>query len=173
MANTYNPDANSFVGVPTVGAVSPRYPLWMYHPVYQPIIVVNSVAEAALITSDSRWSEVPYNAASAASASSVLASPAAFVNDYSPAGWGPTISRLIAAPPSGGSTWSGLSAIGFADNSTVYLRNPSATDSINLLHASAGSLAANRFSCPQGVTAVLQPLTGAILRYVVNQWVFQ
>lgn len=105
-------------------------------------------------------------------ASSVTATLAASQNNYSPTGYvGGTTNRMLLAAASGGSTITGLVAA--TDGWTLYMVNTSTTDSITLTHLSASSSAGNKFSCPQGVSAILAPLASTLLTYVVNQWVVQ
>lgn len=104
--------------------------------------------------------------------SSVSASPAASVNNYAPAGWGPTVTRLMLAAAAGGSTVTGLDATGVVDGTTRIVVNTSTTDSLTFPHLSGSSLAANRFSNAGAVAAQIAPLGAALLTYVVNQWVF-
>jgi hypothetical protein len=105
--------------------------------------------------------------------SSVSATVAASVNNYAPAGYvGGTTNRLILTPAGGGSTITGLSASGVPDHWTITIYNPSTTDVIYFSNLSASSSAGNKFACPGGVTAVLSPQNAAVLKYVVNQWVF-
>lgn len=102
---------------------------------------------------------------------SVTATLAASQNDYSPTGYvAGTTNRMLLAAASGGSTITGLGAA--TDGWTVYVRNTSATDNITFAHLSGSSTAANQFSCPQGVSAILAPLTGLLLTYVSNVWTF-
>jgi len=99
------------------------------------------------------------------------AAPGASDNNYSPTGYvGGTTNRLLVTAASGGTTLTGLVAA--TDGWNVYIRNMSTTDNITLAHLSASSTAANRFSCPQGVNAIIAPLTGTLLVYVTNVWMF-
>lgn len=163
-----NTDASTYRGPPREGALRPGFPLWMYHPVYAPVIVINSVQEEALIASDSRWGITPYPANTP-----VTIALAATNNDLLPLGFGPTSVRQLWAPASGGSIVTGLNAAGIPDNFSIPIRNLSTTDSITFLHLSSLSMPANQISCPQGVSAVLPPLTGAWLTYYVNVWGFE
>jgi hypothetical protein len=81
-----------------------------------------------------------------------------------------TTNRVIATPAGGGSTVNGF--IAYPDGSSVLWVNPSATDSITFPYHAGTSTAANQFSTPQGVSAILAPLTNAIITYVANQWEF-
>ena len=95
-------------------------------------------------------------------------------NNYSPTNFSPgNTNRLIFTVPSGGSTITGLMAA--PDGAAIYLYNTSATDQVIFPHLSASSQPGNQFSCPQGVTAFLLPLSGVTIRYVdttVNCWTF-
>ena len=102
---------------------------------------------------------------------SVSDAPGAAVNNYAPAGYvAGTTNRLLITAAVGGTTLTGLLAA--TDGWGVYIRNVSTTDNLTFSHLDAGSLAANQFSCPQGVNAVLQPLTGVFLVYAAGKWVF-
>ena len=104
-------------------------------------------------------------------ASSITATLAASQNNYSPTGYvGGTTNRMLLAAASGGSTITGL--VAGTDGWAVYVRNTSTTDNITFAHLSGSSTATNQFSCPQGVSAILAPLTGLILTYVTNVWTF-
>lgn len=81
-----------------------------------------------------------------------------------------TTNRIIATPAGGGSTVNGF--IAYPDGSSVLWVNPSATDSITFPYHAGTSTATNQFSTPQGVSAILAPLTNAIITYVTNQWEF-
>jgi len=95
-------------------------------------------------------------------------------NNYDPASFVPgTTNRLIFTVPSGGAVITGL--ISAADGSSIFLYNTSSTDSVQFPHLSGSSSAGNQFSCPQGLTAFLQPLAGVVIRYItgsVNCWTF-
>lgn len=97
------------------------------------------------------------------------ASPGASANNYSPTGYsgGVTNRLLVNAAPT---TLTGLVAA--TDGWVLYLRNTSTTNALTLAHMSGSSSAANQFSCPQGVNAILAPLTGVQLIYVTNVWTF-
>jgi len=97
------------------------------------------------------------------------AAPGASDNNYSPTGYvGGTTNRLLVTAASGGTTLTGLVAA--TDGWNVYIRNMSTTDNITLAHLSASSTAANRFSCPQGVNAIIAPLTGTFLSLGTRSW---
>lgn len=99
------------------------------------------------------------------------ASPGTSANNYSPTSYaGGTTNRLKITAAAGGTTLTGLAAA--VDGWQIIIRNMSTTDVINFSHLSGSSTSANQFSCPQGVTAVLQPLTATILLYDTNQWIF-
>jgi hypothetical protein len=66
---------------------------------------------------------------------------------------------------SGGSTVTGLSATNATPGALVYVRNYSTTDTITFAHLSGSSSAGNLFSCPQGVSDILAPLSGMFLIY--------
>lgn len=51
-------DQSTYVG-PSLVAVGPTYPLWLYHPIFAPVLVDNVLQQNALIASDARWSVVP------------------------------------------------------------------------------------------------------------------
>lgn len=105
--------------------------------------------------------------------SSVASSPAASVNDYSPAGYtGGTTNRLVLAAAAGGSTITGLSATGVPDGFTLIWENSSTTDSLTFPHLSASSLAANRFSNVNAASVQIAPLGAARCTYIVNKWQF-
>lgn len=83
-----------------------------------------------------------------------------------------TTTRLTLTPAAGGTTINGLDARGRADNSTVFIQNLSATDSLTFAHLAVGSLAANRFNNMNGASVLIPPLGAARCTYVVNQWQF-
>jgi hypothetical protein len=115
--------------------------------------------------------ELPATGSAPAFKSSVTATLAASQNNYSPTGYvGGTTNRMLLAAASGGSTITGL--VAGADGWTVYVRNTSTTDNITFSHLSGSSTGTNQFSCPQGVAAILAPLTGLLLTYVSNVWTF-
>jgi hypothetical protein len=102
---------------------------------------------------------------------SVSDSPGASVNNYAPTGYMvATTTRLLITANAGGTTITGLLAIGIADGTTMYLNNQSSTDFITLAHASASSAPVNRFSCPGADNFPVAPLEGVLLSYVVNGW---
>lgn len=82
-------------------------------------------------------------------------------------------SRALLTAFAGGSIVTGIQASDFSDGQTLMIVNPSATNGITFKHLSASSIAANRFSCRNGVDAVLDPLAATTLVYVVNQWKFK
>ena len=105
---------------------------------------------------------------------SVTATVPTTANNYAPTGYtGGTTNRLLLTPSVGGSTITGLSASGVPDNWEVYVYNPSATLTLSFSHLSGSSAASAQFSCPQGSTLQLAPLTGLLLRYISSIcWTF-
>jgi len=102
---------------------------------------------------------------------SVTATVASSVNNYSPTGYSAGVtSRLILTPASGGSTITGL--VAGPDGFELTIVNASTTDAITFPHLSASSNAGSLFSCPQGVAATLAPLTNLVLQYCLTQWIF-
>jgi hypothetical protein len=73
---------------------------------------------------------------------------------------------------SGGSTVTGLSATNATPGALVYVRNYSTTDTITFAHLSGSSSAGNLFSCPQGVSDILAPLSGMFLIYDLTNTVW-
>lgn len=55
-------DYNTYIDPPPMPVEPVNYPRWMYHPTNPPQIVNNQAAEAALVASDSQWSETDPNA---------------------------------------------------------------------------------------------------------------
>lgn len=152
-----NPGPAQNGAVNLAGAV---YPAW-----------VGSNSKTALIGPDGSSVSVGGSSSGGVFNISVTASPGASQDNYAPTGYvAGTTNRLLLAANAGGTTLTGLLAA--TDGWSVYVRNTSATDTITFAHLSGSSSAANQFSCPQGVNAALQPLTGSLLIYVVNQWVF-
>jgi hypothetical protein len=100
------------------------------------------------------------------------AAPGTTVNDYAPTGYTALTSRMLVTAAAGGTTVNGLSATAVADNHRIYWRNQSTTDNTTFAHLAGGQTAGNQFSCPGGVAAILPPLTGAWLIYLVNIWCF-
>ena len=97
------------------------------------------------------------------------AAPGTNVNNYAPAGYvAGTTNRILVTAAVGGTTFTGLLAA--TNGWTVYIKNQSTTDNLSFLHLSGASLAANQFSCPQGVPVVLPPLTGGLFTYTVDHW---
>jgi hypothetical protein len=94
--------------------------------------------------------------------SAVTATVAASVDNYSPPGVLPGISNLwfMTASPS---TINGISTAGMAVGFSFLFLNQSATNSFSFAHLASTSLPQNQFSCPQGVTAELGPLTATII----------
>lgn len=102
---------------------------------------------------------------------SVSAAPGASVNDYAPTGWdASTTTRLLVTANAGDTTVTGFDATGVADGACVYVRNQSATDLLKITHLDAGSLLANRVSCPGVDTYVVPPLSGFLLVRVGSVW---
>lgn len=51
-----NFDLENYIGPPSSAATyQPNYPLWMYHPILAPQIVISAVAQEALVASDPEW----------------------------------------------------------------------------------------------------------------------
>ncbi|HUD11986.1 MAG TPA: hypothetical protein VMS08_06250 [Candidatus Saccharimonadia bacterium] len=120
-----------------------------------------------LIAPDQNLNNYPMNFGS-----SLSATLSSTQNNYSPTGLNAGINCLYLTAASGGSVITGLSNVGFPDGWGVLIMNLSTTDIISFSHLSASSSVGNKFSCPQGVTAYLQPLTNVIVSYKSGQWVF-
>jgi len=101
---------------------------------------------------------------------SVSATVASSVNNYAPAGFSASTTRLILIPASGGSTITGLQAV--SDGTSVLIYNTSSSNNITFVNQSGSSSAGNLFACANGTNAVLQPTSATILTYITNQWVF-
>ncbi|HSV90925.1 MAG TPA: hypothetical protein VLH80_07480 [Nitrospiraceae bacterium] len=104
----------------------------------------------------------------------VADSPAASVNDYSPAGWGSTVSRLEITPASGGTVITGLNASVHQVGDVVVAVNDTATvtDLVTFPNQSSFSLAANRFIGIGGEDYDLLPGAGVLLLLTVAGWRF-
>jgi hypothetical protein len=102
------------------------------------------------------------------------ATPGTSANNYAPTGFSATTNRLLITAASGDTTFTGLVSTGFVDGQTVVIRNVSATDNLNFSHLSGSSSAANQFSCSQGLTQIIPPLSCAIIMYLtgISNWVF-
>ena len=131
---------------------------------------VGSISKTALIGPDG--SSVSLGTDGSSFNVSVTDAPATSINNYSPVGYaGGITNRLLLAAASGGTTLTGLVAA--TDGWSVFVYNTSTTDVINFSHLSSSSSTANRFSCPQGVSATLNLLTGVLLIYVSGiGWTF-
>lgn len=102
---------------------------------------------------------------------SVTASPASSVNNYSPTGYvAGTTTRLLLTAASGGSTITGLVAA--PDNFKILIVNTSATDPLIFPDNSGSSTATNQFSNANAATVQIPPGGAAYATYVVNQWIF-
>lgn len=101
----------------------------------------------------------------------VIATLAATQDDWSPSGYVAGVTNcLLITPFAGGSTWNGLVAPSSAWS--VLCVNQSTTDSITIANLAGSSASANRFSCAQGVSAVLAPQAGTIISYASGHWNF-
>lgn len=106
-----------------------------------------------------------------ATLSSVSASVAASVNNYSPVGYvAGTTNRLLLTPNTGGSTITGLLAA--PDGWQILIWNPSSTDSLIFAHLSGSSTSTNQFACPGASPAYLGPYSAVTIAYISNVWVF-
>lgn len=161
-----SPDASTYRGPPRREAHGPTFPLWMFHPILPAQIVSSLAQQTTLIDSDPRWSSIP----SSTNPLSTLSHSLYAQEDDFPLLPGQT--RLLLLPPFGGCVMTGLDASNVTDDAQVLLYNTSNVDTISFLNLSDESMPGNQFSCPQGSTGVLQPLTATRLRYVINQWVF-
>lgn len=107
--------------------------------------------------------------------SSINANMGATANNFAPAGYvAGTTNRILITPNAGGSTCTGILAIGIPDGWQVVLYNNSATVSITFSNASGSSSAANQFLCPGAGAAVLGVQTAVIIQYVAaySAWIF-
>lgn len=102
---------------------------------------------------------------------SVSDAPGATANDYAPTGWDAgTTTRLLVTANAGDTTITGFDATGVVDGACVYVRNVSTTDLLKVTHLDAGSLAANRVSCPGAGEYDIPPLSGFFLIRVGSVW---
>jgi hypothetical protein len=102
---------------------------------------------------------------------SVSDTPASSVNNYSPTGYiGGTTTRLLVVAASGGTTITGLSAIGVPDGFTELLCDQSTTDTLALPHQSSSSTSTNRWLNANAGIVVIAAGACVPVTYVVNSW---
>lgn len=100
------------------------------------------------------------------SISATLASGSTDLGASPPAGYAAgTTNRLILTPNAAGSTLLGLLAAG--DGFQLLIYNASTTAQITFAHQSAGN-SANQFTCPLGVSYVVQPFADQLIKYIAG-----
>ena len=105
--------------------------------------------------------------------SSVTATVASSVNNYSPAGYvAGTTNRLLLTAASGGSTITGLVAA--VDGWQVRIYNLSTTDYLLFPNLSGLSISTNQFSCSMNANQFIQANSGALIEYIgaTGNWKF-
>jgi hypothetical protein len=123
-----------------------------------------------VVSNGTSWVSIGSSSGGGGYGNSVSVTLATSQDNLNPAGYTPGITnRIIATPATGGSAVLGLLAA--ADGTSILVVNPSSTDSLTFpYHGSSTST--NQFSTQNGSTQTLEPLSNAIITYVVNQWEF-
>jgi hypothetical protein len=178
MNTIINPDATTYLGPQPEVGLPPNFPIWMYNPVFPPVLVNNMAEMVALEELGIGWTPnylPPYTPPSVPPVPQVTVSatlPAGTVDDFNPTGWEAGFTtRLVLLPSPSTTSLIGLNSAGVPDGWKVELLNVSSTLALSIENDESATLGASFFTSG-GAPYTLNFQAGRFIEWVqyLNGW---